>query len=403
MNHSSPWKDRVTWIVGITTTLGMASQSAVSWIVDALTKSGGMSVQDASLMATVELVTMGATMLLIAPLVPRLPHKALVLTGLVVALAAQGVSAAVHGVPAMAASRALSGIAFGAIYAVAAASGAAAENPERAYAIGASINMVLGMALNPPLGFGSQHAGQAGVFAALAAYCLLIGLPLVFIRFPRPRPLASAAGPMSDTLQGHPLRPICVLLIMGLFAVATNGVYVFFVSTAARVGLTGTDLGTKLILVTAGAALGTALAGSSGQWAARRFGWLWQRPWRGTPVFLSMIAMGVACAALVDAHSAVMFLATFTLWCIIYWIAYTLILGLAVVVDAPGRLAAAAGAVLILLNGLGSAVAGYFAAHFGDHSFAMVALVTCSVGGLAGLFLDRSLERTSPLPSARAI
>lgn len=61
MKHPSAWLDRVTRIVGITTTLGMASRSAVSWIVDALIKSAGMNIQDASLMATVELVTMGAT------------------------------------------------------------------------------------------------------------------------------------------------------------------------------------------------------------------------------------------------------------------------------------------------------------------------------------------------------
>ena len=425
MKQSSPWLDRVTWIVGITTTIGMASQSAVSWIVDALIKSAGMSVQDASLMAMVELVVMGATMLLLAPVIHRLPHKALVLAGVAGALAAQGLSSAVHGVLPMGAFRAMSGIAFGAIYAVAAVSGAAAESPERAYATGASINMVLGMGLNPPLGFGSEHGGYVGVFGALAAYCLLLALPLVFIRFPQSRkprtaalqgqpqqalelaahgasPQAPASRPPGTPSPRHRMRPVGVLLVMGLFALATNGVFVFFVSIAGGVGLSGTELGTELILVSGGAALGIALAGPAGQWIGRRFRGL-DGAWRGTPIFLSMIAMGAGCAALVDSPSAVMFLALFTLWCIIYWIAYTFILGLAVAVDSHGRLAAAAGAVLVLLNGLGSAVGGYFEAHFGGHRFGLVALLACSVGGIVGLLLERSLERRGSLSSAPAV
>ena len=406
MKQSSPWLDRVTWIVGITTTLGMASQSAVSWIVDALIRSAGMSVQDASLMATVELVVMGATMLLLAPVIHRLPHKALVLGGVVGALAAQGLSSAVHGVLPMGLFRGVSGIAFGAIYAVAAVSGAAADSPERAYATGSSINMVLGMALNPPLGFGDEHGGYVGVFGALGAYCLLLALPLVFIRFPQARGPAAPQGqpqqPAGAASRRHRMLPVGVLLVMGLFALATNGIYVFFVSIADGVGLRGTALGTELILVSAGSALGIALAGPAGQWIGQRFRGL-NGAWRGTPIFLSMIAMGVGCAALIDSPSADMFLAIFTLWCIIYWIAYTFILGLAVAVDSRGRLAAAAGAVLVLLNGLGSAVGGYFEAHFGGHVFGLAALLACSVGGIAGLWLERSLKRGGTLSPAHAV
>ena len=397
------WPDRITWIVGLTTTIGLSSQSAVSWMVDALAKTGGLSIQQASLMSTAEMLALGITMIVLAPVIHRLAHKRLLLLSTLAVLVAQALSSLVHGFVPMGLTRILSGVAFGAIYAIATVSGAAADNPESAYANGAGINMVLGMFLNPPLGFGSEHFGHRGVFVGLGLYCLVLAIPLLFIAFPQPiiaAPVERKARVAATLFDGWMV--VGLMAVMGMFAIATNGVYVFFVDVASRAGLTGTILGEDLVLVSFSSAVTIALLGRLGAWLGPRLRAKDGEPARGRAVFASLLVMGAVSWMFMKVPNPLAFTIAFSVWCSVYWIAYTFILGLAVAIDPLGRLAAASGSALILFGGLGSAAAGFVAEHFGSALYGIFALAACIVAGLLGIWVAAALASRPRRPPALA-
>ena len=402
MKFRTAWPNRITWIVGLTTTIGLASQSAVSWMVDALAKTSGLSIQQSTLMSTAEMLSLGLTMMVLAPVIHRLPHKRVLLLSIFAVVGAQLVSAVVHGFVPLGLSRIVSGVAFGAIYAIATVSGAAADNPERAYANGASINMVLGMFLNPPLGFGSEHYGHRGVFVGLALYCLVLAIPLCFIAFPKAKIALPEGRPAQATTLRGGWRVVGLMATMGLFAIATNGVYVFFVDVASRAGLAGTLLGEDLVLVSFSSALSIALLGRFSGWLTPRL--RFRNAWshRGGAVLGSMAIMGAVSWMFMKVSSPGSFTVAFSVWCSVYWIAYTFILGLAVAVDPLGRLAAAAGSALILFGGLGSAVAGFVAQHFGSPRYGIFALIACVAGGVLAFAIARSTQPAMAAPVKQA-
>ncbi len=384
---STYWPDRVTWLVGLGTTLGLASQSATPWIVGALIDSAGLDVQQATLMSTAEMAAMGLVMVGLSPFIHRLPHKALTLSGAALALAAQALSAAAEGVWALAFWRVLSGVGFGVIYSTASAAGAAAASPARAYAAAGVISLLLGTLLNPALGFGSERFGHGGVFAGLSAYALALSLPLLAMPFRTER---AKASPPTDAPGAHgPVRALSILAVMGvmgLFAIATNGVFVFVERVGAGVGLRGAELGSGMSVV--------SLIGAVGGVAAARIG-----TGRGVaaPLAFGLIAIGAVSFAFLVSGSPWAFWISFSLWVALYWFVYPYIFDLAVRVDPRGRVASATGSALILFGAAGSALAGAVSQRYGMQSFAILAFAGCSAAALAGIAVARLLRPVPPV------
>jgi MFS family permease len=394
--------DRIGWIVGLGTCLGMASQSAGFWMVGALVRTGGLDIQQATLMSTAEMVTIGILMLLISPSIHRWPHKKTMVFAILLAIAMQVLSAMVSGFVPLLAIRVASGIGFGLIYAIASAVGAAADDPKKAYAAAGVITLAVGTLFNPVVGFATEHSGHVGVFTAVSALCIALAIPLLALKFDEPR---HAAIPTSGRVQGAPIRWVLaagVIVIMGLFAIATNGVYIVIERVADTVGLSGTALGNGLTVVSLVGALGIPIAArlskSAGGFLKERLG---IEVGQAVPLTLSLLGIGACSAALVVSGSAASFYGLFTLWIIIYWLAYTYIFALSVIADPLGRMASAAGSILILLGGAGSAVAGAVTKHFGMPTFSAFVLASCVLAAILGVVLVRTLT-TAKSPAAAA-
>lgn len=390
---------RFTWIVGLGSTLGFASQTAGFWIVGAFVHAGRMDIQQASLLSSAELVTIGLVTLALAPVIHRLPPKRAMLLALALALATQALSAVLPGFAPVLLARIGSGLAFGIIYAVATALGALAADPQKAYAAAGTISLAIGTVWNTCVGYASEHHGYVGVFFVLSIYCLVVGLPLVFMSFAPESP--TAASPQV-TREAHTsalpwLLIAGVMFIMALFALTTNGVYIFIEQVAERAGVAGTQLGYGLTVASLVSALGVAGLGR----ARQVLRWLLPGKFsltsgRAIPLGVSMLAIGViSWAFMVSATAAQMYI-SLTLWLIIYWAAYSYVLELAVLADPRGRVASAAGSILILLGGAGSAFAGAVAKNFGMQSFGLVAMAGCTAAAVAGAIVCRGLPPSRP-------
>jgi predicted MFS family arabinose efflux permease len=373
--------DRISLIVGFGTTLGLASQSAAPWVLGALVQSGGFSATSASLVVTVELIASGVTTALLAPIVHRIPHKRTLVLATLLLIAAQVASMLVTDAPVLFAARVLSGMGYGAVFAIATAAGVAAANPAAAYATAGSLSLLLGTCLNPMLGYGSQYHAAPGVFAGLLAYSLLLALPLFAMRFDTERPRAAR----ESGAPAAPLRPgrvAIALAIIGLFAIATNGTYVFVERIAAHVGLGGTTLGNGLAVV--------SLLGSVGGIAAAALN---TRIGNVMPFVGGMAAMALSTALLIGAWQPMIFWIGFTAWVGVYWFVYPYILALAAAIDPSGRAATATGSGLVLFGAVGSALAGWMSDHGGLGLYRLVALALFGLAALIGAALWLRVER----------
>ena len=372
-----PRIDRLTWSVGLGTTFGMAGQSGSSFIFYALNHAG-LSVEAATTALTVEGIAMGVVMLAAAPAMHRLALRPALAFAVVLALLAQIASAYAHGFDLIIAARLVSGIGFGLIYAIASASAAAAVTPERVYAAAGTIQLVAGTALNPVLGRG-QALGLKGVFFAIAFYGVLLAIGLLFA--PPPRSL-KAAIPQAVTARPSLAAIAIVLLMMILFAVGTNGVYIYYVPVAAKVGLSEAGLGDGLALVSLVGALGGVAAS-----------WLGMKAGRLAPLTISLLAMGGVSIWLLRIDAAWQFWLVFTLWIAVYIFVNAYLFGVAVAVDPGGRLAAALGGILLLANAGGTWAVGQVSTRLGPEAWGWVTLVLCALAAVAGAVANRFAVR----------
>lgn len=378
--------DRTTWIVGLGTTAALAGQGASPWIVSSLAGSAGLDVEQASLMVTAEMLAMGLMMMALAPIVHRLPGKAVALCAVAIILAAQILSLFASGVVLLGGARALSGFAFGALFAVASAKGAAADNPEKTYALAGVMSLLIGTAINPILGFASADYGHIGVFSGLAFYCLMVAFPLLFMRFGQ----IGRAIPVIDG-SAAPISPMAasgVMAIMALLAIATNGVFVFVATIAGTVGLKGAALGSAMSVVSLVSSSGALLASRMGT----RYGTL-------PPLGGGLLVMGCSLFWLTTVTTQTTFWISFTLVVITYWFLWPYILGLAVSVDPQGRVVAATGSAKIFAGAVGSGAAGYTAAHYGLASYGAIAFGSCFGAALLSIYVIR-LVRGGPVSKA---
>ena len=383
MNCRLSWPDKISWIVGFGTTLALASQSIPFWIVGAL-KSVGYDDQQASLMVTAELFSMGLTMMVISPIIYRFPFKPSILVAVTLALTAQVLAMTTDDVIVMAATRVCSGASFGVLFSMATAAGSSARHPEKTYAAAGGLLLIIGTLLNPLVGTLFAHYGRPGVFVGLCIYCLLNAVPLLLIPAGH---LLRRAPPDTETSEASAVPFAGVLgsfSLMFLMAVSMNGVFTFLGQIAERSGLHSAALGTGLALVSLLSALGGVLA--------NRLGTRWGH---SIPLIAGFLVLGIDLYWLTLTPSAAMFWMFTTVAVGSYWFLWPYIFGLAVMIDAKGRVASATGSAKIIAGGLGSAIAGYIVSHRGIVAYGQTALAICVLAALLVPMIVRAAKLAS--------
>lgn len=373
------WPDPVTWVVGLGSTAALAGQSGSPWMVNALTASIHYSPKHAGLMVTAEMIAMGLVMILVAPIIYRLPAKRVAMAALSVIVIGELVSAGIEGLGPMTLVRVSTGAAFGLLFALVSAFGARSSEPARTFATAGVIALLVGTTINPLLGFGLVNYGHAGVFVGIAAFAGIVGGALIFVRFPAGKAVVERS--VNDTAPFSLLAASGVMTVMALLAIATNGVFVFLTTVAAGVGLQGTQLGTGMAVVSLVSALGGVVAARLGN----SVGVL-------PPLVVGLAGMGASLFGLTVVATPVQFWIAFTSLVSIFWFLWPYIFGLAVVVDGKGRVAAATGSAKILAGGLGSGISGYVVEGFGLPTFGAVAAGLCFIAIIIALLTERVMR-----------
>ncbi len=351
---------RGAWIVALATTLGSADWGAMQWIVGALIDGGHFSSARAGLLGTIELTAMGLTLVAIAPVIGRAPLRTISIVGLVIAVAAQGVSMLLAEFAALAAARAVSGVAFGLLFSVAGRAGAAFPQPARAFAAAGVVSLLFGASKELLLGYAKQHFGYPGVFGALIVYYSVSAVPLVVLLAKDAQPTAPKALSLDRIGLGTALP---ILTVMALFALATGGIFAFIQQVATRVGLDGSRLAQGLAVIT--------ILGTVGAVLAERVGARGTRP---ATAAAGLVAVGVSCLLVMLSPTRTAYWAAMLFWVIAYWFCYPLLFGMAATLDRQGRLATALAAVMILASAAGTGISGALTSYFGPESFGVVAL-----------------------------
>jgi predicted MFS family arabinose efflux permease len=378
--------DRRTWVVGFGITLGNTAQSGIPWIVGSLVESAHLDIQQASLMVTVEVLTMGCVMLGASAFVHRLPKKAVLILATLLAIAAQIASIYVTQLGALAVVRALSGVGFGLVYSLASAIGAGAESPQRTYSAAGTIVLLLGVLINPMLGYGMQTFGAPGVFGGIIVLAVVLAVPLFLISFKafQTSPV-TAAGIVTE--QAKPadrldmLAAAGVVLTMALMSAAVSGLYVFLERIASSVGLRGTALGAGMSVVSLIGASGGVIA----IFVSKRVG-------NVLPLLIGLPLMGVIMLGLTMVKAQIPFWMLFSALTVMFWFLYPFIFGLGAQVDPKGRVASATGSGKILLASAGTALAGFLGANYGIQSYGYATIGICLLSAMAAAWVIARLK-----------
>jgi predicted MFS family arabinose efflux permease len=390
--------DRRTWVVGFGITLGNVAQSAVPWIVGGLHESAGLDIEQASLMTTAEMLTMGTVMFAMSTIVHRLPQKRVLVCAIVVCGLAQAVTLFAPAFWPLALARAASGVGFGIVYSLASAIGAGSDTPERTFGTAGTITLLLGTLINPLLGYGLQQYGYRGVFGGIILLALLLAIPLSLIPFRgfeiKRHDAATGALGRGEPNAGaiNRIAATGIMLTMALMAAAVTGIFIFVEQIAHRVGLEGAALGAGMSVVSLIGAAGGVLANLVSKFVGST-----------APLLLGLPCMGLVIMGMTLVGTATEFWLVFTALVLLFWFLYPFVFGLASLVDPRGRIASGTASAKILFSAGGTALAGWMAANFGLRSYGYAAVGICTASALLALLVIVNLQhvRTRRERSAR--
>lgn len=331
-----------------------------------------------------ETLSYAAAMFLVAPRARQLDARLLAIVSTLLVVTAQAASALFSAYPLLFLGRLCTGFGFGIMNSAVNLAAGRTAHPARAISLGITFQTLCFavIAILLPL-WGKTH-GVAGMFLALAA--LSLGLGLLALLLPGgadPQAAADdAASKPAARLDADGLR---VLAAMALFAFGTLAIWPFIERTAHAIGVPATQFGRYQSASTLVSALGNAGLAA-----------LVKRLPRAWPMALALGACGLACALLTTVGSGEAFGAALIAYNTSWFLTYPLLLGLAYSCDASGRLAVMTTGTWLLAQSVGSLAAGAIAGAFGGYvPIGPLGALTCLVAISVAWPLARKLDKAS--------
>ncbi len=269
-----------------------------------------------------------------------------------------------------------SGCGYGAVFSAAIAAAAAADEPDRVYAIangGALLVIVSVMSSVPAV---DRTRGPLGIFLAIAALALVSALLL--------RSLTTGTRTEQIRLSAwHTPGAPGLLLAWAAFSVGTGGLYAFSERIAVQLELSRDAVAWVL---SAGVFVGLV-----GTMAAAVLG---RRVNRTLVLTVGVAGSALSCLLVGYAWDLVAYAAgVFAYWIFTMFI-YSYLLGTAALLDPSGRLGTLGGGCDRLGYAAGTAIAGLLAEHLSYSSAGAFGFAACLLGALAGFpTLFRALRR----------
>lgn len=329
-----------------------------------------------------ETLSYAAAMFSVAPRARRLDARMLAIVATVLVVAAQAGSALTAAYPLLVLGRIGTGLGFGIMNSAVNLAAGRTEHPARAISIGIAFQTVLFALINIGLPIiGKQH-GVTGMFVALAALSVVLGLLALLL--PGGRGSGAATGP---TVPNRPLGAdgLRVLSAMALFAFGTLAIWPFMERTAHAIGLPATQFGRYQSLATLVSALGNAGLAL----VVRRL----PRRW---PLAAALGACGIACSLLTTVSTEPAFAAALIAFNVSWFLTYPLLLGLAYSLDDSGRLAVMTTGTWLLAQSFGSLAAGLVAQNMGGYTVigplgGLICLIAIAVAMPVGRRIDNHI------------
>lgn len=329
------------------------SPFVVAGLIDGL----ALSERDAGIVASVELLALAVSAILIAPVLPRLSYRRAGMSALVLTVAAQAASIVSDGWTSLVLLRGAAGIGEGALYAMSLSLVAShCCNPVKTFGL---FQLVWAIGSVVLFGIGGEVTaayGHRGIFALLAG--LTLGLSPFLLLIPDLRALKQTA---TRTPPSVPLLGSLLFAAIVLYVAVSAGLFAFSGPMGERIGLDTAAVGYILTLST--------VVGLAGAGAATALNVRW-----GRAVPISAFCLGYVVVALVLclwtnplAYSVAVILSA-----VLYYFSLPYLFGLAAALDQSGRWAAAAGSAYLLGFAAGPVFTGAVIAASGYASLATV-------------------------------
>ena len=334
-----------------------------------------------------ETLSYAAAMFLVAPRARAMDARLLALLATVLIAIAQAGSALTGTFALLLLGRIGTGLGFGLMNSAVNLAAGRTAHPARWISLGIAFQTVLYAGVSLGLPMIGESRGVAGMFVALGA--LALGLGLMGLLLPGGADKAASEGPATVNA---PIGPDGrrVLVAMALFAFGSLAIWPFIERTAHAIGIPATQFGRYQSVAVLASALGNA-----------GLALVIKRLPRGWPLAAALGACGLACALLTTVRSEPAFAAAFIGYMVSWFLTYPLLLGIAYANDASGRLAVMTTGTWLLSQSLGSLIAGVIAQSFGGFTpIGPIGAAFCLLAIAAALPAALKLDRAGANPPA---
>jgi len=323
--------------------IGYLSYMLMPILVGSVISGLGINEDGAGVIATIELVALAATLLVLAPRMARIPLRRLAFAGAGLAIAGSALATFVAALPLLAASRAIAGVGLGMCIAAANAVIAASESPQRLFASVFSVGQLQAAALMTVLPVFTARWAHVGGYGFVAVWVALMMCLLVWL--PRNR-LAEVDG---SAAKKAPLGLFVLPSVVGMILVgASDGMlWTFTERIAESLGLDGQMIGFVLGGALVCGVLGAAVSAVVGE----RFGVV-------LPIATSLPLLGAGYLAVTHAPSPPVYIAAQLLVLFLFGFTIPYLLGFNGSLDPKGRVMVAASGAMLIGMAVGPAVSG---------------------------------------------